>query len=47
MTGTNITLELSPKLQQEQIVISYIFDLKTNSLVLELNHKYDEKTIYI
>jgi hypothetical protein len=45
MTDTKITLELSPKLQQEQIVTSYICDLKTNSLALELNHKYDKKTI--
>jgi hypothetical protein len=45
MTDTNITLELSPKLQQEQIVTSYIFDLKINSIVVELNHKYDKKTI--
>jgi radical SAM superfamily enzyme with C-terminal helix-hairpin-helix motif len=45
MTDTNITLELSPKLQQEQIVTSYIRDLKTNRLVVELNHKYDKKTI--
>jgi hypothetical protein len=45
MTDTIITLELSPKLQQEQIVTSYILDLKTNRLVLELNHRYDKKTI--
>ena len=45
MTDTNVTLELSPKLQQEHIVRSYVYDLKTNSLVVELNHKYDKKTI--
>ncbi len=45
MTGTNIVLELSPKLQQEQIVTSYTYDLKTNSIVLELNHKYDKTII--
>jgi hypothetical protein len=45
MTNTIISLELSPKLQQKQIVTSYFFDLKTNSLVLELNHKYDKETI--
>ena len=37
MTDTNIKLELSPRLQQEQIVTSYIFDLKTSCLVIELN----------
>ena len=45
MTGTIITLELSPRLEQEQIVTSYGYDLKTNSLVVELNHKYDKKRI--
>lgn len=45
MTDTIVTLELSPRLQQEQIVTSYTYDLKTNSLVVELNHKYDKKTI--
>lgn len=45
MTSNNIPLELSPKLQQEQIVTSYFYDLKANSLVVELNHKYDKKTI--
>jgi hypothetical protein len=45
MTDTTVTLELSPKLHQEQIVTKYILDLNTNSLVLELNHKYNKKTI--
>ena len=45
MNDTIITLELSPKLQQEQIVTSYIFDVSTNNLVLELNHKYEKTTI--
>jgi len=45
MTGNIITLELSPKLRQEQIVTSYIYDSKTSSLVVELNHKYDKETI--
>ena len=43
MTGTIITLELSPRLQEEQIVTRYIFDLKTNGLVIELSHKYDKQ----
>jgi hypothetical protein len=42
MTDTNITLELSPRLQQEQIVTSYIFYLKTNILVLDLNQIDEE-----
>jgi hypothetical protein len=45
MTDTNITLELSPKLQQEQIVRSYVYDFKTNSIVFELNHLCGKKTI--
>jgi hypothetical protein len=45
LTGTIITLELSPKLQQEKVITRYIYDSKTNCLVLELNHKYDKKTI--
>jgi hypothetical protein len=45
MTDTIVTLELSPKLQQEQIVRSYVYDFKTNSIVVELNHKNDKKTI--
>src|SRR5438445_7592303 len=45
MTDTIVRLELSPKLQQEQIVRSYVYDLKTNSIVVELNHKYGKKII--
>ena len=45
MNDTIVTLELSPKLQQEKVITNYIYDSKTNCLVLELNHKYDKKTI--
>lgn len=45
MNDTIVTLELSPKLQQEKVITNYIYDSKTNCLVLELNHKNDKTTI--
>jgi hypothetical protein len=39
MTDAIISLELSPKLHEEQIVTRYIFDLKTSSIAVELSHR--------
>ncbi len=41
MTDNIITL-LDPRLQQEQIVTTYIRDLKTNIFILELNQIDEE-----
>jgi hypothetical protein len=45
MTSNKIELELAPKLQRENIVTKYLFDLNNLDIILELNHKYDKKTI--
>jgi hypothetical protein len=45
MTNEIIQLQLSEKLQKEQIVTKYIFDLNNLDIVLELNSIYDKKLI--
>ncbi|MFZ0511221.1 MAG: hypothetical protein WAM14_06410 [Candidatus Nitrosopolaris sp.] len=45
--GTNLPmqLELTDELKQQEIVTSYAFDPETDSLSIELNHKYCRKKI--
>ena len=43
--NNNVILELTEQLQKEGIVISFVYNKKVNSLILSLNHIYDNKTI--
>lgn len=45
--GTNLTmqLELTDEVKKQEIVTSYVFEPKTDSLCVELNHKYSKKKI--
>jgi putative Ca2+/H+ antiporter (TMEM165/GDT1 family) len=45
LTSDLIPLELTDRIQQEQIVTSYGFNTKIRSLVLSLNHKYQDTVI--
>jgi hypothetical protein len=40
-----IQLELETKLSQSGIVGSFVFNTKGNSVILSLNHAYDQKTV--
>lgn len=40
-----IALELAEDVKQEQIVTSFVFDKRIESLRLSLNHKYNQKII--
>jgi hypothetical protein len=44
-TDDVVELELSPKLKQSGIVTSFALRRKINSIVVSLNHEYDNKTI--
>ena len=44
--NTNIiALELTEEIKREQIVTSFVFDKRIESLRLSLNHKYNQKII--
>jgi len=43
--ATVIQLELTPELQHEEIVQSYVYDTEMDSLYVELNSKYKKKVI--
>jgi hypothetical protein len=45
LTKDIISLELTDRIQQEQIVTGYDFNTKIRSLVLSLNHKYQDTVI--
>src|SRR5438034_10133907 len=38
-------LELTDQLRREEILSSYIYDIESDYLYLELNHKYNKKVI--
>ncbi len=42
-----IPLELGKKLQDEGIINSFVKDTRTNSIILELNHKYDQTKVIV
>ncbi|HSF50579.1 MAG TPA: AAA family ATPase [Nitrososphaeraceae archaeon] len=42
-----INLELGKKLQDEEIINSFVKDKKTNCIKIELNHKYEYNTVII
>lgn len=42
-----IHLELSKKLQDEEIIKSFVKDIKTNCIKLEFNHKYEDSNVVL
>ncbi len=40
-----VNLELTEKIKEEGIVNSFVFDKRVNSLILSLNHLYNNKTV--
>ncbi|HSF50935.1 MAG TPA: hypothetical protein VLA74_09270, partial [Nitrososphaeraceae archaeon] len=42
-----IPLQLGKKLQDEEIIHSFVKDPRTNSIILELNHKYDKTKVIV
>jgi hypothetical protein len=43
--GNLIPLKIAPELELAPIIVKFVFDTKTKSIVLELNHKYKNKKI--
>ena len=44
---SSIPLQLSKKLQDERIIHSFVKDPRTNSIILEVNHKYDQTKVIV
>jgi hypothetical protein len=43
--GNLITIELTEDLKEQEIVTNFVFDKRSNLLILSLNHKYKKKTV--